>query len=503
MDCVTSTHQGHIMTKLEIILKKKTVMLQRELANLESNELTEWEDLAVEARTMTTDYLEQVNGVEKELDAQAKEFHAKVDDIFRTSKKQLQDMKKTHLVILHQQEKMVSDGLEKVKQEIKECEDKLRNGSIESLLQYKENQEEKKATLPEVSTVMPPIFTPSQIDSQSLEEMFGKLTNQDGNQNAENESKHQDTNKSAVKGKTAPLQGATPTRDGPKSKSEKPQQVTVLTLPQRQLMSKPSVQSSFDTRFSSDFQSIACVGSGLAWVKTGDYRLQLMDQRGAVKDSIDTKFYFHDVVLSPQGELLLSNTNSNCIKSISPNKEVKTLFRTQEHPRGLCCLHSGNVVVTSYKEGRVVIYSRSGKIVQELDKKLFSNPYRVAQNKINNDLYICDLNDVFNPHLPILGKNPYGKMVALDASYNLRYHYTGKWNTFRPTVVCTDSTGRVLITDYWDHSVHILDKDGNFLQFLVRGQQGLVRLVSINADTEGTAWIGEESGKVTIVKYLQ
>ena len=496
-DCVTSTHSSHTMIKLEKILKEKTAVLQRELAYLESNEMKEWKDFAAEARQSTANYLDKVNRVERELDTRAKEFHAKVDEIFRASKKQLQDIKKTDVAILHQQEKTASDGLEKVQHEIKECEDQLRNGSMERLLKYEEKQEGMRITLPKISPVMPPTFTPSQIDCQSLEEMFGKLTRQNLEQMAENQTMPKDTVKATEKGKISPSQGATPTEHGNKSTSEtctpqgsqkSPQQDPFPTLPQGQLIPKPPVQSSFDIGFNSYNQPITCVGSGQAWVRTGDSRLQLMDQHGTVKDTIHAEFNFHDVVVSPQGELLLSDT-SNCIKSISQDKVISTLFRTQWRPFGLCCLHSGDVAVTFYSEGRVVIYSRSGNIIQELDKKLFTYPSRVAQNKVNNDLIVCDESSK--------------KVVALDATYHLRYEYKGQGNiNFYPMDLCTDSAGRVLITDYDNNRVHILDRDRRFLQYILTGKQGLWGPVNIDADSEGNTWIVEKSGKVKVAKYL-
>ena len=448
---------------------------------------------------MTADYLDKVDGVGKELDARAKKFHAKVDEIFNASKKQLDDMKKTSLDILHQQEKMASDGWEKVKQEIKECEDKLRNGSTESLLQYEEMQGKKKMPLQKLSPVMPPNFTPSQIDDQSLSEMFGKLTEQQAKDGKpKTGARPKDTPQSIDKGNAA-----TPKTAGGERKSalqgnqQISEEVTVPTVPQRQLIPTPSVQSRFNTGFSSFYQTnIACVGSGLAWVRTGDKRLQLMDQHGAVKDTIATGFAVNNVVLSPQGELLLSDATNSCIMSISPDKEVKTLFTTQWAPYGLCCLHSGDIAVTFNNEGRVAIYSRSGKIVQELDKKLFKCPHWMAQNKVNNDLYICDKD-----------KTRYdstGKVVALGASYQVRYQYTGQGNTeFCPVDLCTDNAGRVLITDYSNRLVHILDKDGRFLLYLLTQEHGLRDPVSIDVDSEENAWVGERNGGVKVVRYLR
>ena len=472
-------------------------MLQSELLNLESNELIQWESLMAESKQMTTNYLGQVNAVGKKLDAQAKEFHAKVDEIFNASKKQLDEMKKTSVTVLQQQESMASDGWEKVKQEIKQCEDKLRNGSMESLLQYEEKQAEKKPSLPKVSPVMPPIFTPRQIDSKSIKEMFGKLTEQQPKgAKAKNEVTYQNTPKPSNKANAEFLHGTFTTTGGCESKSttqgyQQLLEVSVPAPPQRQLILFPSKQSSFDTRFRYIDQTIACTGSGLAWVRTGPRRLQLMDQHGAVMDTIDTEFGINDVVLSPQGELLLPDTDNKQIRSISPEKVVRTLFKTKWAPYGLCCLHSGDIAVTFYAKGRVVIFTRSGHIIQELHAKLFKFPHRVAQNKVNNDLYVCDKNTKLNSS---------GKIVALDAYYHLRYQYTGQRDTtFLPMNLCTDSAGRILITDYWNNRVHILDKDGQFLQYL----QGLELPVSIDRDSDGNVWIGELYGGVKVVKYLK
>ena len=302
--------------------------------------------------------------------------------------------------------------------------------------------------------------------------MFGKLTNQageqkaenkteprdipsSGEQKAENQTTPKDTIKQTEKGKTDDGSDRNSEQSTPQCSQKSSHQVIHPTTPQMQLMSTPLIQSTFDIGFVSENQSIACVGPGLAWVKINFRRLQLMDQHGAVKDTIDTEFDLIDAVISPQGELLLSDYTNNCIKSISPDKVVKTLFSTWWKPWGLCCLHSGDIVVTFIIEGRVAIYSMSGNIIQELDKKLFRNPYRVAQNKVNNDLFISDYD----------GK----KVVALDASYyRVLYEYTGQGGTaFRPVELCNDSAGRILITDIDGHSVHILDKDGKFLQYLL------------------------------------
>ena len=435
MDCVTKSHRGHEFTELETILQDKRATLQQELKNLESNKLKEWQDLMMKAKKMTSDFSGQVDEIEKRIEERAKEFHTRVEEIKETYKKQLNELKISNLDILQKQEKMVSDGLEKVKQEIKECEDRLRSSDMESLLEHEGAKSDKKDTLPKLSCVTPPVLTPSQINTKALTEMFGQLT-----------------------------------------------------VPPTQLIPKPSTQSEFDTKTINT--SVICVGSGEAWVRTDDRTIQLVDKHGEVKDTIHTDFDFGDMVLSPQGDILLTDYDNNCIKAISGDKTIKTLFKAQWTPYGLCYLHSGDIAVTFHDEGRVVIYSASGKIIKELDKELFRDPWWVAQSKVNSDLYISD--------------DGAGTVVALDKDYRVWYEYTGQGDggDFHPRGLCTDSVGHVLITDQRNNRVHILDRDGRFRQFLLTKEQGLWRPVRIDVDNEGNAWVGDYNG-VKVVKYLQ
>ena len=433
IDCVIKSHRGHEFAEVETILQDKRTTLQQELKNLESNKLKEWQDLMIKAKKMTSDFSCQVDEIEKELEERAKEFHTRVEEIKETYKKQLNELKISNLNILQKQEKMVSEGLEKVKQEIKECEDRLRSSDMESLLEHEGANDDEKDTLPTISCATPPVLTPRWINTKALTEMFGQLT-----------------------------------------------------VPPTHLIAKPSVQSQFDTEVW--YPSVICVGSGEAWVKTDRKTIKLVDRHGAVKDTIHTDFGFYDMVLSPQGDILLTDWYSKCIKAISGDKTIKTLFKLQWEPSGLCCLQNGDIAVTFCDEGRVVIYSASGNVIKELDKKLFRGPIRVTQSKVNSDLYISDAR----------------KVVALDKDYRVRYEYTGQGDgeSFSPRGLCTDNTANVLITDLDNHTVDILDKNGQFRQFLLTEEQGLTEPRSINVDSEGIAWMGDADG-VKVVKYLQ
>ena len=506
IDCITSSHIGHGLVKLETVLQEKRARLQKELENLESTDLNEWKNLTTEARKATTDFLEQVNGIEKELENMAKRYHKKVDEILENNKRQLKDLTTSSFSALHEQEKRVSDGLMKVKQEIKECEDRLRSNDMENLLKHERTKPEKKI-LPQISSEVPPapIFIPGQVDRKLLTEMFGKLSVPI----TEGDKNHSQLSTVSVK-KPILLEVAQPEAAGPSkpiqaSSGDTRRSGSDNTVPDTrllQLMSEPSVQSELDA--GDGDMLIACAGSDQAWVQVGNALLYLMDRHCSVKELVQAHFYFNDIALSSQGDLLLSNIDDNCIILVLRDKMVQTLFKTQVGwfkpqaltPSGLCWLQSGDIAVSFHKEGRVIIYSISGKVIKELDKKLFTCPRWVAQSKVNSDLYIIDKTDNSQAST--------GKVLALGKDFKVRNEYTGQGDKrfFQPCGLCTDNIGNVLITDPHNNSVHILDKDGKFLQYLLTRDQGLERPRSIDVDSEGNAWVGLRFG-VKIVKYLQ
>ena len=168
MDCTTTSHIGHTFLKLENVLQAKRQSLQNVLKNLESNDLKECQDLMKQAKQVTKEFTDNVNDIETKLEERAKEFHKKIDEILEINKTLLKEMKTSSLAILHEQEKSLSEGLERVKQEIKECEHCLRCGDVESLLKYGRAEDTSKAILPKISHVVPPVLAQSQIGTVTM-----------------------------------------------------------------------------------------------------------------------------------------------------------------------------------------------------------------------------------------------------------------------------------------------------------------------------------------------
>ena len=464
--CVTTTHRSHEFTDIELIVKKKRGLIQQRLNHLESNNLKEWEDLMEKSTQTTSVYLEDVSAVDRKLDERAEEFNQNMNDIVQRKKNQLEDMKSADLVILRRQEEKVLKGLQSVKEEIKECEELLRNGDMTNLLKYTEIEQNNEEILPTVFNKLPPPFTHGLINTKSLINMFGTL------------------------GSTEPLHVSEDISDSERC-SDSATGKTVQMAP----MPSPVVQSSLTVDY--NWPVVVSVESGRAWVRTHARQIQLLDRHGNITNTKYTDFYFNDCALSPQGDILFTVMRTNFIKSVSREKGIsKTLFQAPWEPHGLCCRPNGDIVVTFLSKGKVIVYNRSGDILQEVGSNVVKYPYSVAVNNVNTDLYIIDKEQGLE-ELP-------GKVVALDNNYRLRYQYKGLEDIkFYPSGLSTDHIGNILITDRNNNRVHILDKNGHFPRYLVPAGQGFFKPLSIRVDSEGSAWVTELNGRVKIVTYLK
>ena len=449
-----------------------------EMKMLRDNTVGKWEEVLQGAKTITEDFLGSIDAIEQELADRAKVMHKQVETILNASKQTLQEMKTSGLTKLQDQEKYLGDRLQQLKDDVKRYEDQLNYGDPNALLQYKEgtiqNDEKKKPPSLEIANL--PVFTKGQDDVKSMERMFGQI------------SSHTTQQKNTSPASTEMV---TPSESGKAQMTSKSQ--SNRNAVQMSLIPNPSVMSQFEVKTSTPH--IAYVDRGLAWVMTRDRTLQLVDREGAVKDTINTDYNIFDIEFTSNGDLLLADYHNRCIMSVSGRKMISTSWK----PWGICGLHNGDIVVTFPDDRKVVVYSRDGQVRRTLDNIKFRFPRAVAVNKVNQDIYICDVEDDYYDYP--------GKLLAVGADHRLRYEYTGQGDSkFTPVDVCSDQMGHVLVTDYINHRVHILDQEGQFIQYIPTSQLGLYQPVTIDVDREGYVWVGGESwrgGQVKVARCLQ
>lgn len=142
----------------------------------------------------------------------------------------------------------------------------------------------------------------------------------------------------------------------------------------------------------------------------------------------------------------------------------------------------------------VVLLTEKGKIKKKFqyqnDKKtpLFLYPYRIAENT-NGDICVIDRTGMNN-----------GQLVVLSSSGKLKFQYRGNGSSqadFDPRGICCDSIGHILLSDCNNRCVHLLNKEGSFLTYLIKTDEELWSM-SLYMNT---LWIGGKNGIIYAYRY--
>ena len=134
----------------------------------------EWEKVLTEAQEITSDFISDIDEVDKELDERERELHQRVNIILSDSRKTLQEMKASKLSILHDQEKYISEKVKKMKDDVRRCEDQLKDGDQNALLQYEKGTIQCNEEPPSLKTASVPSFTKGQNDSKTMQKTLWK-----------------------------------------------------------------------------------------------------------------------------------------------------------------------------------------------------------------------------------------------------------------------------------------------------------------------------------------
>ncbi|KAL4233340.1 tripartite motif-containing protein 46 [Mactra antiquata] len=73
---------------------------------------------------------------------------------------------------------------------------------------------------------------------------------------------------------------------------------------------------------------------------------------------------------------------------------------------------------------------------------------------------------------------------------------------FDPRGITCDSYGHVIVADYSSNMIHLLDRHGRFLMYLLTEEDGIFGPTSVAVDKAGYLWVGGGDATVKIYKYI-
>ncbi|KAJ8316043.1 hypothetical protein KUTeg_006057 [Tegillarca granosa] len=242
-------------------------------------------------------------------------------------------------------------------------------------------------------------------------------------------------------------------------------------LPQNRniLLSSPVIDAKILSSFTCNKNGVVTTGNDQAWLWSwGKRGLSLVSSDGKAIQDINTNFEVCDAAVSTSGDLIVTVWNGNKVKKLTSHETCTDIYTAVDETRGITATDTGNVLVGLYRRNasKLVEITTSGKHIRTIqhdtsdNKQLFVDPRFICTN-INGNIRLSDNR---------------GKVVAVNKSGTKRFIYDGKerklQKPFDPWNVVTDKYGNIMIADYNNSAVQVLNQDGKFIKYLITHEQG-------------------------------
>ncbi|XP_062622177.1 uncharacterized protein LOC134283706 [Saccostrea cucullata] len=273
---------------------------------------------------------------------------------------------------------------------------------------------------------------------------------------------------------------------------------------QLSVLDVPIVLSTIDTGFPANktnnnrLYAVVPISDDRFWAGGESKEVKLFDVQGRLQDTLIK----NDIGLH------LTHLNENVVYIDYTKKSVNSLKESIDHTcffigewdsYGIACTGAGDLLVCLYKtdktDSKIVRYSSSGDVLQEIQydsqyQPLFKRAVYAVENG-NGDICVADWD-----------KNA---VTVVDNLGIFRFSYTGNKATkdeIRYCSLTTDSMHHIIINDFLHHKIHMLDRDGRFLRYIIP-DQGIKNPRAVCVIREGELLVGEcITGIIKRIKYL-
>lgn len=256
-------------------------------------------------------------------------------------------------------------------------------------------------------------------------------------------------------------------------------------------------------------QAIAPISDKEAWICCGwgSKDVYLYSITGERKKKVTLDIQVDHMCVTPDGEVLISSYEDKYIRKINKDHVVCEFAMPHLFPGGMvmtkrkelfvCAVDSYTTRRSTHSYRCLMKMSEYGMNIDEIDEDgdtiLFGAPYRIAEAP-NKDLCVTDREE---------GKL---RVIRIDQEGCIKFVYHGPKGVatkvpFNPLGVCCDKSNNMLIADWGNHFVHMVNNNGEFLGFILSQKDGLFKPNAMALDKAGQLWIGDGNATVRVYKY--
>ncbi|XP_048731918.2 uncharacterized protein LOC125648917 [Ostrea edulis] len=464
--CFITDHNGHEVFDLEVVYNESLKQCQKELIKLQDIILPQSEEKLKSWRGGVETVKEEIAKMRLSMKKSADEIKATVDTILAENNSELDKMEMSILDDMCTEDKEVEQYISHIKERIKVYESGTSLGKPSEIFTFrKEITSTSLVESPDTNEPVLPAFIEGTIAKQEIEKQFGKIIQCD-----------------------------------PKTQNKEKQilQTSLPSHPRKIIKIKeipmPKLRNVIHISFSP---------SGEVWASDDHGNLVQSDLQGNLLQvkSINKSPITGCHTVTTEGDLLYIYRGKRAIYKVSRNKTTTLTTTWTWTPEAIYSSHmNGDVLVGMYqdKDWKVTRYNKEGEKTQDIQKDdrgqdLYHSIEYITENS-NGDICVSDW--------------AANKVVVVTRSGKHRFSYSGdpSQSGFSPSGICTDVLGRILVCNGRNlsssmfSSIHLLDKNGQFLTFLLAPQNP--RDVCI--DDKQNLWVGCQGNPVvTVYKYLE
>ncbi|XP_052682972.1 uncharacterized protein LOC128163405 [Crassostrea angulata] len=475
----TKEHRGHAFTDLEKVFDKKVSQCQEEIAKIRNHLEPTSQDLKKEIAGDVTEIKKIMEGLRRSMKAEAESLKNLVDTVTSDNIEQVNKIEQSILETLNGKSLEIEAYMNYLNDLIKTFYGYLSPSNIEQLTFALKSKNVIIRPIPETSKPVTPVFTAGQYSKEDVAMLLGRI------QVPNTKPEHRKIK--TIETASIPLKH---------------------TVKQRESDVKPTLSMSSSVTKVREYKvpgvdevcHVSVGKSGRLWASGVDGKLVQTDLHGNQLQKIQTSSRsegcYHTV--TQDGDLIYTDKDNKFINKITPDNTITKFIKTGDWtPLSIHSSHINGDILVGMRialKGKVTRYNKTGKEIQNIDRdnkgqKLYSYPHYITEN-INGDICTSDsLKDA---------------VVVVNKSGKHRFSYTGQASVFYPRGMCTDRLRHILVCDTYSHTVHLLDKDGQFLSLLLTQQQVVKNPYSVCVDDENNLIVGQRyTNTVTVYKYLQ